>query len=450
MSTPGTPLKSSDQPLDRAYDCAMLDLDGVVYVGRHAVDGVPDVLAKARRDGMTLAFVTNNAARTPASVAEHLTALGIEARTDDVVTSAQAAAREVAGRVDAGAKVLVVGGEGLQEALKALGLVPVSSADDEPAAVVQGFHPSVGWTLLAEAAYAIRSGLPWVASNLDLTVPTARGIAPGNGSLVRAVATAAGKDPDVVAGKPFRPLFDETVRRISSSRPLVVGDRLDTDIEGAVTVEADSLLVMTGVTDPATLCRADAKHRPSYLSWSLDGLLRTHQAPTATGDGWQLDGWSVRVVDGTLEILQRGESDDAGLAAVAAACWSWSDADARRRRAATPGPRRLGWRMEQQVRSRATRGNLMSEDQPETQAEGQSVPGGVDPDGSTDDSAGLSPSGSEDSTWSTGDARVDDAVGRLDDLDERDLDDHADVYDTIHGDLAGVLDDAGPTPPQHS
>ena len=230
------PLRTSEEPLVTAYDCAMLDLDGVVYIGPHAVEEVPDVLAQARDLGMTLAFVTNNAARTPADVAGHLRELGVEARAEDVVTSAQAAAREVAERVPPGAKVLVVGGEGLETALKEHDLVPVSSADDDPAAVVQGFHRSVGWELLAEGAYAIRSGLPWIASNLDLTVPTARGIAPGNGALVGAVATAVGREPDIVAGKPYRPLFDETVRRISSRRPLVIGDRLDTDIEGAVTV----------------------------------------------------------------------------------------------------------------------------------------------------------------------------------------------------------------------
>ena len=196
-----SPLRTSEEPLVTAYDCAMLDLDGVVYIGPHAVEEVPDVLAQARDLGMTLAFVTNNAARTPADVAGHLRELGVEARAEDVVTSAQAAAREVAERVRPGAKVLVVGGEGLETALKEHDLVPVSSADDDPAAVVQGFHRSVGWELLAEGDYAIRSGLPWVASNLDLTVPTARGIAPGNGALVGAVATAVGREPDIVAGQ---------------------------------------------------------------------------------------------------------------------------------------------------------------------------------------------------------------------------------------------------------
>jgi HAD superfamily hydrolase (TIGR01450 family) len=323
------PLRTSEEPLVTVYDCAMLDLDGVVYIGPHAVEEVPDVLAQARDLGMTLAFVTNNAARTPADVAGHLRELGVEARAEDVVTSAQAAAREVAERVPAGARVLVVGGEGLETALKEHDLVPVSSADDDPAAVVQGFHRSVGWELLAEGAYAIRSGLPWVASNLDLTVPTARGIAPGNGALVRAVATAAGREPDIVAGKPYRPLFDETVRRISSRRPLVIGDRLDTDIEGAVTVGADALLVMTGVTDVDALCRAGPEQRPSYVAWTMHGLLRGHRAPERSAGGWAGDGWVFTVDDGKLTNVERGDetadSTAAGLAAAAAACWEWFD-----------------------------------------------------------------------------------------------------------------------------
>ncbi len=323
----------------------MLDLDGVVYVGAHAVDGVPALLADARARGMTLAFVTNNAARPSEVVAAHLTDLGVEAAPTDVVTSGQAAAREVAARVEPGARVLVVGGDGLVLPLQELGLVPVTSADDSPAAVVQGFHPSVGWKLLAEASYAIAAGVPWIASNLDLTIPTGRGTAPGNGTLVNVVATAVGRRPDVVAGKPFRPLFDETVRRIASTRPIVVGDRLDTDIEGAVTCGADSLLVMTGVTDVSELCRAEPRRRPSYVAWTMDGLMRLHQTPRRSNDQgsndqsddgrsdaesdapvtWSLSGWRAGVDHGRLAVTAQGSDPDAGLATVTAACWDWLD-----------------------------------------------------------------------------------------------------------------------------
>ncbi len=304
----------------------MLDLDGVIYIGANAVPGVPDVMARLRRSGMRIAFVTNNAARTPASVAEHLTSVGVQASASDVVTSAQAAARALEGLVPPSSRVLLVGGEGLREVLMDRGFVPVDSADDDPAAVVSGFDPLITWKQLAEGSYAARTGLPWVASNTDLTIPTARGIAPGNGTLVDAVAAAAGRRPTSVAGKPFTPLFDETVARVGSEHPIVVGDRLDTDISGAINAGADSLLVLTGVTDLDRLCHAVPEQRPCYVSRRLDGLLRSHAAPSeAAGGGTELAGWMVRVVGGTLTLDAKGDDPDDGVRAVVQAAWSHLD-----------------------------------------------------------------------------------------------------------------------------
>jgi glycerol-1-phosphatase len=322
--TPAT-LLAADEPLSTRYDCAMLDLDGVVYLGHRAVAGAPELLRRVRAGGMTLAFVTNNAARTPEAVAEQLRSLDIDADPADVVTSAQAAARAVAGLVPPASAVLVVGGEGLAAALRERGLIPVSSLADRPLAVVQGFHPDVGWRLLAQGAYAVAGGVPWVASNLDLTVPTADGMAPGNGTLVAAIQAVVGHPPDVVAGKPHRPLFDETLLRVGAQRPLVVGDRLDTDIEGANRCDAHSLLVMTGVTDVEALCRAEPARRPSYVAWTLDGLLNRHQTPGQERGSWLLNGWSVSVESGRLQVATRGPDRGDGLRAVAVAAWDWSD-----------------------------------------------------------------------------------------------------------------------------
>jgi glycerol-1-phosphatase len=314
-------LQASADPLMRAYDCAMLDLDGVVYRGADAVDGVTRELDKARDAGMRLAFVTNNAARTPEQVSAHLSSLGVRAEPGDIVTSAQAAARALTELVPAGSAVLVVGGEGLQAAITERGFRVVTSAEDDPAAVVQGFHPSVGWSLLAEGAYAARSGIPWVASNGDLTVPTARGIAPGNGSLVQAVAAAAARQPDVIAGKPFRPLFDETVDRVDARHPLVVGDRLDTDIQGAANTATDSLLVLTGVTDLATACVAVGDQRPTYVARTLRGLTMPHGAPERLSDGAGLAGWEARFEGGGLVLTRSGDDPDDGVRAVVQAVW---------------------------------------------------------------------------------------------------------------------------------
>ncbi len=167
--------------------------------------------------------------------------------------------------------------------------------------------------------------MPWVASNLDRTVPTADGIAPGNGALVGAVESVVGHGPDVVAGKPYPPLFDETVRRTGATRPLVVGDRLDTDIEGANRCDADSLLVMTGVTDVEALCRAQPVRRPSYVAWTLRGLLGPHQAPTRDARSWVLGDWSASAAHGALSVESTGPDRDVGLRVVAVTAWDWYD-----------------------------------------------------------------------------------------------------------------------------
>lgn len=306
-------MTGTDQILAAAYDVAVLDLDGVVYIGSRAVPGAVEGLAVARGAGMQLAFVTNNASRPPRTVAQHLVELGIPAEVSDVVTSAQAAARLVADLVPAGARVYVIGGSGLEEALGERGLEPVTDPGAEPAAVVQGYGPDMPWRQVINGAILVRDGLPWVVSNTDLTVPTSRGPGPGNGTLVQLVADFSGRTP-VVAGKPRPPLFRETLARVGGSRPLVVGDRIDTDIEGAIAVGWDSLLVMTGVTTLADLAGLAPAVRPTYVAADL-GVLG--QVP---GVG----GWSAQVVDDTLRVAGSG-SVHAWWQAVASALWGHLD-----------------------------------------------------------------------------------------------------------------------------
>lgn len=225
------------------YDTLFVDLDGVVYRGRQAVPHAVDALSTF--PGRVL-YVTNNASRTPQTVAAQLSGYGLPVSAADVVTSAQAAAAHVATLVPAGARILVTGGDGLVDAVVSHGLRVVTSAD-EADAVVQGYAPALAWKDLAEASYAVARGIPWVASNTDMSVPTARGIAPGNGTLVAAVSSATGRQP-VVTGKPHPPIMELARARAHSDRPLVVGDRLDTDIAAATAAGMDSLLVLTGVS----------------------------------------------------------------------------------------------------------------------------------------------------------------------------------------------------------
>ena len=303
-------LKDCTTALWVGYDLAMLDLDGVVYVGAHAVPGAPEHLESARDAGMHLAYVTNNASRPPSVVAEHLRELGIPAADDDVVTSAQAAARLVAQQVPPGSAVFVIGGAGLFEALTELDLKPVQTYDQEPVAVVSGYHPDLLWRTVIDGSILVRRGLPWVASNMDMTVPTPEGLGPGNGVLVTAVASYAGREP-LVAGKPMSPLFEETRLRVGGDRPLVVGDRLDTDIAGAAATGLDSLLVMTGVTGLEELAGAEGDLRPTYITADLSGLGRVQPVPLADdAGGFRLNGWRGTVDDGALAVSGEGSVDD--------------------------------------------------------------------------------------------------------------------------------------------
>ncbi|MBZ5740730.1 HAD-IIA family hydrolase [Nocardioides mangrovi] len=315
-------LGASDQPLCRAYDLVMLDLDGVVYVDGAAIPRAAESLAAARSEGARLAFITNNASRPAARVAERLRELGVEAGPEDVVTSAQAAARLLVDRYGEGARVVAVGADGLIDSLRAVGLEPVGVAD-EAVALVTGYGPDVVWSDLMQAAVRIHDGLPWVASNTDMTIPTAFGIAPGHGVQVDMLRRFAEVEPEV-AGKPARPLLDETVRRVGGERPLMVGDRLDTDIEGARVAGCDSLLVLTGVTDLRVLTAAEPHLRPTYVAPDLAGLLEPQEGPVADGAGWTLGGWTARVVDGRLVVDGQGAAGDWWRVAAVA---SWTHLD---------------------------------------------------------------------------------------------------------------------------
>lgn len=312
----------SQEPLVGRHDAVFLDLDGVLYVGPRAVPGAASVMEELRRRSVPVAFLTNNASRTPDAVAEHLLGMGILAAAEEVVTSAQAAAGQLAADLPPGSRVLVIGGAGLRQAVVERGLSCVDRASDEPVAVVQGFDAGVGWRHLAEGAYAVAAGVPWYASNLDRTIPTADGVAPGNGALIDVVAQVTGRRPGTVAGKPHRALYDAAVARTAASRALMVGDRLDTDIEFANRVGLDSLLVLTGVTGLSELLRAGEAQRPTYVSSNLrDGLLEPHAPVVRDGGTWTCGGWTVRSREEELVLAGGGGQADA-VRALCAAGWT--------------------------------------------------------------------------------------------------------------------------------
>ncbi|MGI8626032.1 MAG: HAD-IIA family hydrolase [Geodermatophilaceae bacterium] len=286
--------QGSSAPLVGLHDVALLDLDGVVYVGAEAVPGVAGIIAVAVQAGMRFGYVTNNASRSPHQVGDHLRALAIEVTDEEVITSSQAASRVLAERLPPGSPVLITGSPALAAEVQAAGLRAVWSASDAPTGVVQGYSPELNWAMLAEACVAIREGAFWVATNTDATLPSPRGPLPGNGSFVGVVGQTTGAVP-VVAGKPEPAMHAECVLRTGARSPLVVGDRLDTDIEGAVRAGVPSLLVLTGLARPLDLLAARVGQRPTYVAEDLSGLLVRHPAvqrydQTARCGAWQVTG----------------------------------------------------------------------------------------------------------------------------------------------------------------
>ncbi|MGV9673536.1 HAD-IIA family hydrolase [Gordonia sp. NPDC003504] len=307
--------------LTDVYDALLLDLDGTVFAGHRPVAGAVDTLRQVDR---TTIFVTNNASRRPTEVAEHLVGMGFDATPDQVVTSAQSAARLLSEHLEPGTRALVLGTDGLAQEVREVGIAVTRSADDRPLAVIQGYSPDTSWATLSEAALAIRAGALWIATNVDATLPSERGLLVGNGSLVAAVANATGQEP-LVAGKPAAPLMADAITRSAADKPLVIGDRLDTDIQGAHSVGLDSLLVLTGVSTPTDLLSAPPQQRPTYVAADLSGVLDAVDTVRISAK----DAWRVARDGNTVSVSPTTDAPDFGalLPALAAQVWEWADAD---------------------------------------------------------------------------------------------------------------------------
>lgn len=260
-----------------SYDGVLFDLDGVLYAGPAAIPGAAQAVAELVRRGLSLGYVTNNASRSAVQVADHLNELGIPALAQEVIGSAPAGVALLSAALDPGAKVLVTGSGYLRALVEDAGFRLVDSAQARPAAVIQGFDPGLGWADLAEAAYAVNDGAQWFATNLDLSIPRERGIAPGNGALVEAVGRATGTRP-TAAGKPEPVMFTQAAEALGMQRPLVIGDRLDTDVLGGNRAGFDTALVLTGIDTAASAERAEDGMRPDWiladLSQIFDGTHR--------------------------------------------------------------------------------------------------------------------------------------------------------------------------------
>lgn len=324
----------TEAALISSYDALLADLDGVVYAGPNAIPGAVESLERLAGINVALAYITNNASRSAEQVAAHLRELGAPATAAQVFGSALAGAELLASMVPAGSTVLVTGSQTLIDQVKAQGLVPVTSANPTPAAVIQGFDPGLGWKDLAETAYAVAGGAVWVATNTDLSIPQPRGIAPGNGSLVAAVTAATGSTP-AVAGKPEAPLFTTAAKHLGVTRPLVVGDRLDTDILGGNRARMDTALVLTGVDTVRTALAAVADQRPTFLLASLEGLYEPYPDITHSDGVYRCGSSSARVDADTVHLTGGAESLDTWRAA----CSAWWSANPTTATAALPALR---------------------------------------------------------------------------------------------------------------
>ena len=328
-----SPLRGTGNALAEDYDCALLDLDGTAWSGDERIEHAAASVIEARGLGMASAFVTNNAMRTPAQVTDKLNRMDFEATADMVMTSAMDIAAIMAEELAEGSKVLVIGGAGLRLALEERGFVLVDSADDEPAAVVQGLDKQVDWALLSEGAFAIERGAAFYASNLDATLPVERGQALGNGSLVRAIQHATRKRP-TAGGKPEPGIYRRASELVGAQNPLAVGDRLETDIMGAVAAGVPAMHVLTGVHMARDVIRAPRGQRPSYLAIDMRGLLEAHPAPKHHRDGTWTCGLSqvakaersgVLTLD-DVELTEPVTITIDSYRALAAAAWEYADA----------------------------------------------------------------------------------------------------------------------------
>jgi glycerol-1-phosphatase len=306
--------------IDR-YAAVVCDLDGVVYRGPEAVEHAVSALSALT---VPIVYATNNASRPPDEVAGHLTDLGLHVRARDVATSSQAGAAVLRDLVPAGATILAIGGAGVREALRHEGLTVATpeqareSPEHAVAGVLQGYGAAVTAADLSEAAYAVAGGAVWVATNTDVTLPTHRGTAPGNGTLVAAVQVATGQDP-VVVGKPYAPLYELCAARLQEppAHVLAVGDRLDTDIAGAVAAGMDSVLVLTGVDSVTSLVAAPPSRRPTYLLEDLRSLYAPYVAAETDYSWWVCGADRRRLVDGAWEVASKGSAIEAARAGVA-------------------------------------------------------------------------------------------------------------------------------------
>jgi HAD superfamily hydrolase (TIGR01450 family) len=255
-----------------AFDGLLIDLDGVVWIGREPVPGSPEALAALLAAGKRITFVTNNPSRPPAAYAERLQGMGVEVGPEQIVTAGMVAARLAGDAAGPDGSAFVISRAPLKEMVAAAGVTVLEGeAGRDASVVVVSGHRDFDYAALLTAKLALDRGAALIATSRDPTMPMPGGEWPGTGAILAAVETASGRVAEI-AGKPERHLFEIALEAIGGGRVAMVGDRVSSDIEGGRRAGLETILVLSGTT---TRERAQAAEpRPDHVVDDLAALLR--------------------------------------------------------------------------------------------------------------------------------------------------------------------------------
>jgi glycerol-1-phosphatase len=254
------------------FDGFLVDLDGVVWVGREPVPGAPEALRQLLDAGKRLVFVTNNPGKDASTYAERLREVGVEIGAEQVVTAGETTARLAAGGAGPGDTAYVIGAPAFHEAVAAAGLKVVTGEDGRDAQIViVSSHRGFDYDELLTATLALQRGASLFATSRDPTLPMPGGGWPGTGAVLAAVETASSASAEI-GGKPERHLFEMALERVAAERVAMIGDRVSSDIEGGRRVGLETILVLTGATSREEA--EGASPSPDHVVDSLAELLR--------------------------------------------------------------------------------------------------------------------------------------------------------------------------------
>ncbi len=253
----------------KQYKQFLIDMDGVLWTGNTPLPGMQDFFAYLRATETPFVLVTNNASKTLTQYMEKFAMMGVEVQPNEVLSAAMGVGLYLQQNAKPDSKVYMIGEDGLRESLNDAGLVLADSNVDY---VTVGYTQRLTWEMMAQATLHINAGATFIGSNPDVSFPEERGLVPGNGATLAAIAAATGVDPKII-GKPEPILYQQAVDRLpyDMSHTLAIGDRIETDILGAVNANIASLLVMTGVTSEAKAKKSTIK--PTHTLPGLPELL---------------------------------------------------------------------------------------------------------------------------------------------------------------------------------